>query len=165
MKYLVRERVFGIGEDFWVEDEHGRKVFLVDGKALRVRETFELKDPQGEVVAVVRKKLLRVRDTMTVERGGDTLATVREKHFTPFRKVYRAQLAGGDELEIRGDLIGKEYDIELGEERLARVSRKWFRVRDTYAVDIPDGPGVDVPLLLGITVCVDRLVERAEDDD
>ncbi|MFG3257324.1 LURP-one-related/scramblase family protein [Streptomyces sp. NPDC048172] len=164
MRYLVRERVFGIGDDFWVENEHGDKAFLVDGKALRLRETFELKDAQGEIVAVVRKKLVSIGDAMRIERDGETLATVRKKRFTPMREVYRAELPGGDELEIRGDLVGKEYDIEYGGERLARISRQWFRVRDTYAIDV-QRQDADAALLIAVAVCVDRLLEKAEDDD
>ena len=57
---------------------------------------------------------------------------------------------------MHGNVLDKEYDIELGGERLARISRKWFRVRDTYAVDI-EQPGADVPLLLSLAVCVDAL--------
>jgi uncharacterized protein YxjI len=40
MRYLVRERIFSITDDFWVTDEQGSDVFGVDGKALRIRETF-----------------------------------------------------------------------------------------------------------------------------
>ncbi len=162
MRYLVRERVFGIGEDFWVEDEHGERAFLVDGKALRLRETFELKDRDGNVLAVIRKKAVSLRDTMRVERDGEVMVTVREKRFTPMRKVYRAELATGEELEIRGDLVGKEYDIEHEGRRLARVSRKWFRMRDTYAVQV-EHDDADPVMLIAIAVCVDRLME-AEDD-
>ncbi|MFR9754844.1 LURP-one-related/scramblase family protein [Streptomyces sp. TR06-5] len=162
MRYLVRERVFGIGEDFWVEDEHGERVFLVDGKALRLRETFELKDREGGVLAVIRKKAVSLRDTMRVERDGEVIATVREKLLTPMRSVYRAELANGEELEIRGDLLGKEYDIEYEGRRLARVSRKWFRVRDTYAVQV-EQEDADPVVLIAVAVCVDRLTE--EDDE
>ena len=162
MRYLVKERVFGIGEDFWVEDEHGQRAFLVDGKALRLRETFELKDREGNVLAVIRKKAVSLRDTMRVEREGEVMVTVREKRLTPLRTVYRAELATGEELEIRGDLLGKEYDIEHGGERLARVSRSWFRLRDTYAVQV-DREDADPVTLIAIAVCVDRLME-AEDD-
>ena len=47
MRFLVRDRLLGIGDDYWIEDEHGRKAFLVDGKAMRLRDTFELKDRRG----------------------------------------------------------------------------------------------------------------------
>ena len=77
MRYLVRERLFSIGDDSWVTDERGDKVFLVDGKALRLRETFELKDASGAVLATIRKKFLALTDTLEIEHDGAVAATVR----------------------------------------------------------------------------------------
>ena len=123
MRYLVREKLFSIGDDFWIEDEEGRRAFYVDGKVLRIRETLAIQDPQGRELAVIHKKLLSVRDAMTVERDGETLVSVRKKMFTPFHESFRAELASGEELEIRGDIVDKEYDIEYGDERLARAEQ------------------------------------------
>ena len=49
-KYRMREKVFAIGDDFWIEDDAGERAFKVDGKALRVRDTFVLEDAQGRAV-------------------------------------------------------------------------------------------------------------------
>lgn len=162
MKFLIRDRVFGIGEDFWVEDENGEKAFLVDGKALRIRQTFELKTREGEVVAVIRKKLMTVHDTMVIERDGDKIATVHKKHFTLLRDQLKVDHEGGGEWTVSGDLLDKEYGIVGEEGPVAVISRKWFRVRDTYAVDIVDG--YDVPLALAVAVAVDALTEEKHDD-
>src|SRR5699024_6095305 len=77
MKFLVRERVFDIGDDFWVTDEQGTKVFWVDGKALRLRTTVELKDPEGELLMVSSKKMSRGREQMRVVRDGAMVAALR----------------------------------------------------------------------------------------
>jgi uncharacterized protein YxjI len=159
MKYVVQEKMFAIGDDYWIEDEDGRQAFYVDGKVLRIRETLELQDPDGEVVAVIHKKLVSLRDAMTIERGGEVLVTVRKKRIALVREVYRADLASGEELEIRGDLVGKEFDIEYEGERLARVSRKWFSLRDAYAVDV-ERPDADAAMLIAIAICVDRLAAK-----
>lgn len=160
MKYLVRERIFGIGDDFWIEDERGNKAFLVDGKSLRVRQTFELKNPEGAVVAVIRRKVFALRNTMTVERDGQVLAEVAKKRLTFFRDRFRASLAGGEKLTVHGNVLDREYDITYGDALLARISRKWFRVRDTYAVEIAR-PDADTAMLLSVAVCVDALTGRA----
>jgi uncharacterized protein YxjI len=162
MRYLVRERLFAIGDDYWIEDESGRRAYLVDGKVLRLRDTFELKDAEGRVVAVIKEKAFTVRDAMKIENTeGDVVATVREKLFTPFRDKYRVELAAGGELTIHGNLIDKDYRIEddNGDE-VARISRKWFRIRDTYGVDIVDG--ADAGLLLAVAACVDHLVDEED---
>ena len=39
-KYRMREKLFSIGDDFWIENDAGEKVFKVNGKAFRVRDTF-----------------------------------------------------------------------------------------------------------------------------
>jgi hypothetical protein len=70
MRYLVRERLFSITDDFWVTDEQGSKVFLVDGKALRLRETFELKDVSGRKLATIHKRFLTFTDAMEIEHDG-----------------------------------------------------------------------------------------------
>ena len=161
MRYLVRERIFGIGDDYWIEDEHGQHAFLVDGKALRVRQTFQLKDVQGEVVAVIRRKMLSLWESMEAERDGEDLVKVRKKRFTPLRDRFRAELGNGAKLTVHGNVIDKEYDIEHEGRRVARISRKWFRVRDTYAVDIED-PDADVAMLLSVAVCVDALTDHGD---
>jgi uncharacterized protein YxjI len=161
MKYVVQEKMFAIGDDYWIEDEEGRRAFYVDGKVLRVRETLEIQDPSGAVLAVIHKKLMSLRDAMTIERDGQVLVTVRKKRLALVREVYRAELASGEELEIRGDLIGKEFDIEYDGERLARVSRKWFTLRDAYAVDV-ERPDADVALLIAVAICTDRLTAKEE---
>ena len=75
-RYQMREKLFAIGDDFWVETEGGQRAFKVDGKALRVRSTFVLESPSGEELFKIQEKKLRVRDTMTIEHNGDTVATV-----------------------------------------------------------------------------------------
>ncbi|WP_075003808.1 LURP-one-related/scramblase family protein [Streptacidiphilus jiangxiensis] len=159
MKFLMRERVFGIGDDHWITTEHGDKAYLVDGKALRVRETFELKDHHtGEIVAVIKKKLISVRDTMVVERDDHRIATVKKKLITVFRDKYLAELegeVGGGEIEVHGNFTDHEFTMERDGRRIAQVSKKWFSVRDTYAIDVADGE--DIPLLLSVAVCVDHL--------
>ncbi|MEW1864369.1 LURP-one-related family protein [Streptomyces sp. NBC_00669] len=162
MKYVVREKMFAIGDDYWVEDEHGRRAFYVDGKVLRIRDTLEIQDADGNEVAVIHQKLLSLRDAMTIERGGQTLVTVKKKRLALVREVFRAELASGEELEIRGDLIDKEYDIEYDGERLARISRRWFTLRDAYAIDV-EREDADAGMLLAIAVCVDHIIAKEHD--
>lgn len=160
MRYVVRRRMFSIGDDFWITDEQGGRAFLVDGKAMRLRETLELKDPAGAVVATVRKKLFAMRDKMEIERDGQVIASVAKAMFSPLRHRSTIDLADGGQLEATGDLIGMEFEIKSGHHTVARISRAWFSLRDTYGVDV--APGQDDALLLAIAVCLDRI---HHDDD
>jgi uncharacterized protein YxjI len=157
MRYAVRERIFSIGDDFWITDDRGDKAFLVDGKALRVRQTFELKDGSGAIVAVVRKKLIAMRETMEIEQGGEPVATVRKALVSPLRHRSVIELSDGSELEAVGNILDHEFEIRPsgGGAPLARISRAWFTMRDRYGVDV--APGLDDALVLAMAVALDRV--------
>lgn len=163
MRFLVRDRILGIGEDYWIEDESGRKAFLVDGKALRLRDTFELKDPQGRVLIDIRRKMFALRDTMVIERDGEPLATVRRKRFSLLRNHFRVALADGTELDVSGRVLDREFSVEYDGELLAVISRRWLRVRETYGVDVVR-EDADPTLLIAVAVCVINLAERERED-
>ena len=50
-----------------------------------------------------------------------------------------------------------EFEIHEERNRVAEVSKKWFRVVDSYCVDIAPG-AVDI-LVLAITVVMDMMVD------
>ncbi|MET8970183.1 MULTISPECIES: LURP-one-related/scramblase family protein [Streptomyces] len=161
MKYLVRDKLFAIGDDYWIEDEDGRHAFLVDGKALRLRDTLELKAPDGRVLITLREKLLSLRGAMTVERDERPLATVRRKRLSLLRNHYRVTMADGTELDVSGRILDREFAVEYDGELLAHISRRWLRVRDTYAVDVVR-EDADAALLIAVAVCVIRMAERED---
>ncbi|MFJ6408076.1 LURP-one-related/scramblase family protein [Streptomyces hydrogenans] len=161
MKYLVRDKLFAIGDDYWIEDEEGRHAFLVDGKALRLRDTLELKAPDGRVLITLREKLLSLRGAMTVERDERPLATVRRKRLSLLRNHYRVTMADGTELDVSGRILDREFAVEYDGELLAHISRRWLRVRDTYAVDVVR-EDADAALLIAVAVCVIRMAERED---
>ncbi|WP_431996269.1 LURP-one-related/scramblase family protein [Streptomyces fungicidicus] len=165
MRFLVRDRLLGIGDDYWIEDDHGNKVYLVDGKAMRLRDTFELKDAQGHVLIDIRQKMFALRDTMVIERGGETLATVRRKRLSLLRNHFRVELADGStELDVSGRIVDREFAVEYDGELLAVVSRRWLHVRETYGVDVVR-EDADPALLIAVAVCVIHLAEKERGDD
>jgi len=81
----MREKLFAIGDDYWIETEGGDRAYKVNGKALRIRETFVIEDPSGDELLKIQKKMLHIRDTMKIERQGETVATVKKALITPLR--------------------------------------------------------------------------------
>ncbi|MER5612716.1 LURP-one-related family protein [Streptomyces sp. NPDC002215] len=159
MRFLVRERLFAVGDDYWIEDADGRKVFLVDGKAMRVRDTFELKDAQGRILVEIRQKLLSLRDTMLIERDGEQLARIKRKRLSLLRNHYRVTLVDGTEIDVSGKILDREFAIDYDGELLAQISRRWLTVRDTYGIDVVR-EDADAALLIAVSVCVIVLAEK-----
>ena len=146
-RYVMREKLLSVGDDFWIENDQGERAFKVNGKALRVRQTFVLEDTSGNEVARVKRKL-SVRDKVAIERDGDTAATVR-KALVGIRDRFAIDIKDSADMNAHGNVVDHEYEIESDGDTVATISKKWFRVRDSYGVDI--AAGQDVPLVLAIT--------------
>ena len=156
-RFVMRERLLAIGDDFWIENEQGERSYKVDGKAFRIRKTFVLEDRSGDEVARIQERKLSIRDKIAIERGGDTVATVH-KALVGIRDRFAIDVQHGADLKAHGNVVDHEYEIERDGDTIATVSKKWFRVRDSYGVDV--APGEDTPLVLAITVAIDSLTTR-----
>lgn len=158
-RYKMHEKLISIGDDYWIENEAGERAFYVDGKALRVRDTLIIKDVQGNELYKLKEKLLRVRDTMDIlDAEGKTAATIKKALITPLRDRWKVEVVNGPEMDIQGNILNHEYKIEAGKEKVAEVSKKWFRIRDTYGVEIETGQ--DNALILAITAAMDQMTHN-----
>ena len=154
-KYQMREKLFAIGDDYWIETDGGERAFKVNGKAVRIRDTFVLETPGGDELFTIQEKKLSVRDKMEIERGGDTVATVKKALVSPLRDRFSIDVEDGEDMEAKGNIVDHEYKIERDGDKVAEVSKRWFRVRDTYGVEI--APDQEDALILAVTVCIDQM--------
>jgi uncharacterized protein YxjI len=155
-RYQMRQRLIAIGDDFWIENGNGQRVFKVDGKALRVRQTLVFEDAHGQELCKIQERMLRIKDSMEIEDpNGQQMALVRKALITPLRERYDVSVAGGADLDVQGNILDHEYSINQGRDKIAEVSKKWFRIADTYGVQIE--PGQNDILLLAVTVAIDSM--------
>jgi uncharacterized protein YxjI len=94
---------------------------------------------------------------MAIERGGDTVARVKKAIIAPLRDRFTIELAGGGSLEAQGNILDHEYQITRDGIPVANISKRWFRVRESYGVAV--APGQDDALILAVTVCIDHLTD------
>jgi uncharacterized protein YxjI len=151
--FKMREKLLAIGDDYWIEDAAGARVFKANGKAVRLRDTWVLEDDHGRDMARIKEKKLSIRDKITIDLGSRK-ATVK-KALVGVRDRFHVEVDGGKDLKVHGNIFDHEYEIERDGHTIAEVSKKWFRVRDTYGVEIRGEQ--DTVLVLAVTVAVDVL--------
>lgn len=154
-RYKMREKMLSIGDDFWIENERGQRMFKVDGKALRIRDTLIFEDAAGRELVKLQSKLITIRDQIKLERTDGPGAVIKKDLINIFRDRFVMKVDNGDEYDIRGNILDHEYTFTRGRDKVAEVSKKWFRIRDTYGVEIE--PGADAVLMLAATIAVDQL--------
>src|SRR5215203_1703259 len=153
--YRMRQRLMSIGDDFWIETDTGQRAYKVDGKALRLRKTLVFEDPDGRELAKIHERVARLRDSMEIEDAdGNRLAMVRKALISPLRDRWAVTVENGPDLDVQGNVLDHEYTFTDGRTPVATVSKKWFRVADTYGVEV--APDQDPVLVLAATVAVDE---------
>jgi uncharacterized protein YxjI len=155
-RYRMVEKLAAFGDDFFIQNERGERVFKVDGKAARLRDTTIFRDAQGNELCKIQQRIARIKDSMEIEGpNGDRMALVQKAMITPLRDRFVAKVGDGPDLDVQGNLLDHEYRIG----NVAEISRKWFRVRDSYGVEI--APGQNDVLILAIAVCIDQMTSDA----
>jgi uncharacterized protein YxjI len=86
---------------------------------------------------------------------GRTVATVKKALVSPLRDRMSVSVEGGQDLDVQGNIVDHEYSIKAGGAKVAEVSKRWFRVADTYGVEI--APGQNEILLLAVTAVIDSM--------
>lgn len=158
-RYKMREKMVAIGDDFWIENEQGRRAFKVDGKLLRVRDILVFEDANGKELVKMASKIIQIKDQVKLERTGGPSAVVKKDLINVVHDHFVMKVDNGADYEISGNLLDHEYSITQGRNKVAEVSKKWFRIADTYGVQIEQG--ADDVLILAATVAVDQLSHDA----
>lgn len=79
-------------------------------------------------------------------RGDATRYPLREKLLSIGDDSW-IDVPGVAEMRAQGNIVDHEFDIEADGTKVAEVSKKWFRVRDSYGVEV--APGQDDALVPG----------------
>ena len=152
----MRQKLVAFGDDFYIKNEAGQNVFKVDGKVLRVRDKLVFKDMQGNKVCQLQERMVTIKDTMAIEDGqGNEVARVKKALITPLRDRWTIKFRKGPDLDVQGNILDHEYEIKEGRRKVAQVSKRWFRVRDTYGVEI--APDQEDVIILAVTVALDQM--------
>jgi uncharacterized protein YxjI len=160
MVYRMRQAQFTFGEDFYIENEHGQPVFLVDGKAARIRQRLSFQDLYANELAYIRGKLVSIRGAYHVYRDKAIAVRIKRRLYSPTHESYSIHLVGGESYVASGDVFGYEYALWAHGQKVVLVSKRLFSEGKYYAVNILGE--VDDVLLLASTAILDLLAHPAE---
>jgi len=159
-RYIMRQRMVALGQDFYINNSAGQPCFKIDGKVRLVKESLKFRDMQGDLIYKLDEKVLRIRESFNILDANDRLvAKVHNAIFDPLREKFTIELANGETMTTSGKVIWAQYDIEHGGRQAAKISKQFSWIgRDQYVVDILQGE--DDLLILAITVVIDMMVSN-----
>ena len=153
MRYIMKQKVFSLGDRFTIRDEKGEDAFVVNGEVFSLGHKLSFEDPQGNELMFIRQKLLSWGPTYEIYRGQEHVATIQKEIFTFFRCTFDIHTDDQGDLEAQGDFSDHEYTVTRRGEPIAQISKEWFSWSDTYGVDVAGDE--DPVLILASTVVID----------
>ncbi len=159
-RYIMRQRMFALGQDFDIKNASGQPVYKIKGKVRVIKEALKFYDMQGNLLYKLDEKVLRIRESFDIQKADGSLAAkVHNAIIDPLREKFTIEIPGGEKMITMGKVIWAQYDILRNGKQIAKISKQFSWIgRDQYVVDIL--PGQDDCLLLAVTVVIDMMVSN-----
>ena len=159
-RYIMRQRMFALGQDFNINNAAGQACFKIDGKVRLVKESLKFRDMQGNLLYKLDEKVLRIRESFDILKpDGQLAAKVHNAIIDPLREKFTIEIPGGEDMLTRGKVIWAQYDILRRGQPVGKISKQFSWIgRDQYVVDVLHGQ--DDCLILAITVVIDMMVSN-----
>lgn len=148
MRILMRQRLLSILDHYDVCDEAGQKLFQVNGKIALTPE-LRIRNAAGEEIAHTKFEMFHLMPHYNFYENGEKIDRMVKK-ITLFRPRYELEEAGW---MVQGNFLDHEYQVTDDEGReIANISKAYLKVRDTYAIDVPDARNVLRVLMVALIV-------------
>lgn len=159
-RYIMRQRMFALGQDFDIKNAAGQPVFKIHGKVRIIKEALSFYDLHGNLLYKLDERVIRIRESFDILKpDGSLAAKVHNAIIDPLRERFTIEIPGGENMVTMGKVIWAQYDIQRAGKMVARISKQFSWIgRDQYVVDIL--PGEDNCLLLAVTVVIDMMVSN-----
>ena len=155
MRYVMRQKLLSLADNFTIKNEQEQDVFLVKGKLFSFGDKLSFQDLAGNELVYIDQRLLNWSPTYELWKQGELLAVVKRELFSFIHHRFTVDVPGPNDLEAEGDFLDHEYTITRGDSVVATVSKRWFSWTDTYGIEVADGE--DDVLVLATAVVVDMV--------
>ncbi|HNZ43020.1 MAG TPA: LURP-one-related family protein [Bacteroidales bacterium] len=154
MKYIVKQKLWSLTDQFSVKDQQDNVVFFVDSERFSVAKKLFLSDNKKNVLFRIEQKLMKLLPIYEIYKGDMLYAVLKKKPGFLKAKIEIEQ--NGAPLLISGDKLSLDFTISSDGKELAKISKKWSGLSDTYAVDISTGE--NDAFVIAMVICIDEMI-------
>lgn len=152
MKTLyIKQKFMALSEKFTVLNEQQETVYFAQGSFMQIPKTFTIENANRQEVAFIKKKVISLFPTFEVDIQGQQVLVIR-KEFSLFKAKYQIE---GQGISVVGDWWDMDFSVYKEGRLVGEVHQQWFKVRDTYEIQIIDEAYEIV--LLAIVIAIDRV--------
>ncbi len=168
-EFLLQEKMFSIRDKVNVMGIDKEPVGIFSSKLLSIGKNYRLYDidDQEKAILTVKEKAISLRSTYSFFKGDkddDNLIGKMKQKLVSIKPKYWFEDPEENKLfTMKGSIWKLKYQIFLEEKPIAEVSKKLWKIKDTYGIRME--PSLDddsAMLVLGIVVMLHHEKEEAE---
>ena len=155
---FMKQKAISIKPKFDVFDENETVVYHVEGDVTRLNFSIQ---KAGNEVLKLKKKMIAVMPEYTILQGGSEIGKIKKK-----LKLTKPELTGtvnGKELRIVGDLLGFDFDIQIGGATIGHVDTARTVWSDCYRIRTLDASQQD--LVVALAIICDNIADQQNDNN
>ena len=153
-KYVMKQKIWTLGDKFVIKDETKTPVFYVKGKVFSVGDKLSFRDIDGNELAYISQIVFSWTPRYKIYRDNRLYAEL-VKRIVLFKDKFIVDIPGPDDYKVTGNFWKYEYTFTRNGRKVAFVSKKFFSWGDTYGIAIV--PGEDDILILATAVVIDMV--------
>ena len=153
MRYVIRQKIFSLGDSFNIKDEFGNDIFIVRRQLLSLGKKLRIYDLLDNELCYIEQKLLKFMPEYDVYFSGSLVANIKKK-FAFFKNDFVITSSEG-QYYVKGDIWAHEFELFKDNSLIAHISKEFFSFSDTYGVDIDDS--IDQVRTLAMAIVIDMV--------
>lgn len=149
-RYRLPQNIAALPGSIVIRNDRAEDAFQID----RDDDLMRVRDIQGCTLCQFHPRALRKDQAAPIlDANGRSLATLIRSELSPVRDQFFVQVRTGIDWTIEGQVPAYEYRVHTREGAIAEVSRRWFRARNSYGVQV--GNRTHDALVLAVAICLD----------
>ena len=162
MQLIIRNKWVSLKGSSYVKDINGKDVMIVEGKFWTLTYKKFIKDLEGNVHYIVRNKFWKLfaYQAFIMDKDEKIIAHMKRKVFS-LHDHYSLKLENGDEIVLRGNILGYDYHISVNGKEVGHISRK-VSLRDSFVLDLDDDQ--DPMFFVALLIAIDNITDEMAND-
>lgn len=162
MKLHIHQKIFSWFDSFSVYDDHGDKVYDIQGK-LSWGKCVKIYDMQGQELGMVKEKIISLTPTYNITYNKKHIGNIHRKIFNLIGPGYAIDFKGWN---VDGDILEWNYKIkDKHGNKIAKISKEHLHLTDTYAMDIENPEDAIFVVMLVVAIDAEKASRKEEQED
>lgn len=153
MRIYIQQKVFSIGDYFYIKDENENDILKVKGDVLSLKGKKHILTMDDNELAIIYRDFKSLMPKFRVEIGDQYNFSIQKK-FSFMRDNYEISDLN---MTVKGDFLVHRYDIESPEGLVAQITKKMFSWGDSYVIDFDRED--DMMVCICIVLAIDAIID------